>query len=93
MSIPQTVLRGRNNNGTWNDRDRILALALTAYEDGLCSGCGLHRSVSHGDENVGRHETAVTICHGCEPIEALHADKNRDTYPGQKVHLVDTWVD
>ena len=67
-----------------------MALALTAYEAGICSGCGLHQSVTHGDENVGRWEvTGENICHGCEPIEAQRDDKNRETYPGQKITLVE----
>lgn len=67
-----------------------MALALTAYEAGICSGCGLHHSVTQGDENVGRWETGENICHGCEPIEAQRDDKNRETYPGQKITLVES---
>ncbi|GAA5229269.1 hypothetical protein [Arthrobacter cryoconiti] len=67
-----------------------MALALTAYEDGLCSGCGLHYSVTHGDHNLGRHIADTdNICHGCEPLDTLREDKNRDTYPGQKITLVE----
>lgn len=84
------MLRGRKDDGTWSDRDRVLALALTLYEDGLCSGCGMHRSVTHGDHNVGRWETGDDICHGCEPVEAQRDDKNRESYPGQKITLVET---
>jgi hypothetical protein len=71
-----------------------MALALTAYEDGLCSGCGLHHSVTRGDHNVGRHETdEQVICHGCAPLEAKLSDKNRKTFPGQKIVVreVDGW--
>lgn len=71
-----------------------MALALTAYEDGLCPGCGLHHSVARGDHNVGRHEADdQTICHGCAPLEAKRADKTRLTFPGQKltVREVEGW--
>lgn len=65
-----------------------MALALTAYEDGLCPGCGLHHSVTRGDHNVGRHEADdQVICHGCETLEAKRADKNRHVFPGQKITL------
>lgn len=83
------MLRGRRDDGVWTDRDRIMALALTAYEDGLCSGCGLHNSVTHGDENVGRWETGENICHGCEPIDSERDKESKDTYPGQKITLVE----
>lgn len=66
-----------------------MALALIMYEEGLCGGCGLHRSVAHGDHNVGRWEKSEMICHGCEPIEAAQEDKNLDKYPGQKLTLVE----
>ncbi|MET4095110.1 hypothetical protein [Arthrobacter sp. UYCu712] len=81
-------MRGRHNDGKWTFHDRVMALALTAYEDGLCPGCGLHSSVTRGDHNVGRHEADdQVICEGCAPLEALRADKNRDAFPGQKIIL------
>jgi len=62
-----------------------MALALRAYEDGLCPGCGLHSSVTRGDHNVGRHEAVEDICHGCEPVESFAQDDKKERYPGQKV--------
>lgn len=62
-----------------------MALALRAYEDGLCPGCGLHSSVVRGDHNVGRHEVVEDICHGCEALQAFQQDTNKDRYPGQKL--------
>jgi hypothetical protein len=73
-----------------------MALALTAYEDGICPGCGLHSSVTRGDHNVGRHEADdQVICHGCEPLEALQGNSTRNTFPGQKIILRETdgWSD
>lgn len=85
------VMRGRDNDGKVTDVDRLMAMALTSYEDGLCPGCGVHHSQARGDENVGRFEVHDdTICHGCEALEALQQDKNRTTYPGQKVYLKET---
>ncbi|WGM21866.1 hypothetical protein QEH68_06745 [Paenarthrobacter sp. OM7] len=72
-----------------------MALALTAYEEGLCPGCGLHHSVTRGDHNVGRHEADdQVICHGCAPLESKRADTNRVTFPGQKItlHEADGWA-
>lgn len=67
-----------------------MALALTAYEDGLCAGCGGHYSQTHGDENVGRYEVnADTICHQCEAIESFN-ENNKDKYPGQKLTVTDS---
>lgn len=81
-------MRGRKDDGTWTFPDRVMALALTAYEGGLCPGCGLHASVARGDHNVGRHEADdQVVCEGCSPLEAMREDKNRDTFPGQKIVL------
>ena len=66
-----------------------MALALTMYEDGLCPGCGMHHSVTRGDENVGRWETGEDICHGCEPVEAAQDAEKKNTYPGQKLTLTE----
>ena len=87
-------MRGRKADGTWTFVDRVMALALTAYEDGVCDGCGLHHSVTRGDGNVGRHEVDdQIICEGCAPIEALRANEKRDTFPGQKIAVreVEGW--
>lgn len=68
-----------------------MALALTAYEDGICPGCGLHVSVARGDHNVGRHEADdQVICHGCAPLEALQGNEKRATFPGQKIIVRET---
>lgn len=83
------MLRGRRDDGTWSDRDRIMALGLTLYERGLCSGCGMHRSVTHGDHNVGRLEAGEEICHGCEVVESARDATKKDTYPGQKMTVTE----
>lgn len=87
-------MRGRRDDGTWTYRDRCMALALTAYEEGLCPGCGLHSSVTRGDHNVGRHEVDDQgICHGCESLESYQAQENREQFPGQKITVreVEGW--
>lgn len=66
-----------------------MAVALTAYDESICPGCGLPNSVTRGDHNVGRVEFKDdAICHGCEPKENMQADKTRQQYPGQKVYPV-----
>lgn len=74
----------------WTDPDRVMAMALTAFEASLCSGCGLPTSIAHGDDNVGRWEVdPETICHGCAALESFR-ESNKDHYPGQKLHLHDS---
>lgn len=84
------ALRGGSLDGTITNVDRMMAVALTMYEDSLCKGCGLPHGKTRGDENVGRYELKDDgICHGCEALEGAQKDKNRITYPGQKVYLVE----
>lgn len=93
-TIPVTVLLGvREQDGKYNDRDRIMQIAYTKYLNSLCGGCGLPHSMVRGDENVGRiewHDDA--ICHGCAARDSLAEDKNRTKYPGQLIYPVDTYA-
>jgi len=82
---------GRSNDGVITQIDRMVAIALTMFEQSLCPGCGQPAHKTRGDRNVGRFEAHDDeICHGCEPLEALREDKNRATFPGQKVYLAET---
>lgn len=68
-----------------------MALALTLYEANVCSGCGLPHAKTRGDANVGRYELKDDgICHGCEVLESVKQDKNRNTFPGQKLYLAES---
>lgn len=67
-----------------------MALALTAYEASLCAGCGMPPSKTHGDHNLGRYMIdADNICHGCEPLDAFRDDTSKETYPGQKIYVLE----
>jgi hypothetical protein len=53
----------------WTDEDRDLALALDAYESGLCSGCRQPLSESTDPDNEGRYKTDLPIrCHACTAL-------------------------
>ena len=93
--IPVTVLLGvREDDGTYCDQDKIMQIAYTKYLKTICSGCGLPANITRGDDNVGRFEVHDdTMCHGCEALETFTSNKNRTTWPGQKLHLKDTHLD
>lgn len=70
----------------------VVAIAVQRFEDTICPGCGLPASVTQGDHNVGRIEVHDQgICHGCEAVESYKSDPNRQTFPGQKLHLKVDW--
>lgn len=80
------MLRGRKQDGTVHWADRLVALGLQVYEDGICRGCGQPRTESHSDANVGAYEVHGPICHGCASIdEHKQAHTSKDALPGQKI--------
>lgn len=86
-----TVLLGlREDSGTWDDRDRIMALALQSYEDSLHS-CGVSSFVAFGEKNMERVEWKESICFACESLEAKRNDKTSNDYPGKI--LLPKWED
>lgn len=66
----------------WTDEDRALLLALTIYEESLCSGpCNQPRAQAHHPDNDGWYhvddqpETGnATQCAACAAIERWRAD-------------------
>jgi len=70
-----------------------MQIAYTKYLKTVCSGCGQPAHLTRGDHNVGRFEVHDdAICHGCEELETFTQNKNRNTWPGQKIYLKDTHV-
>lgn len=78
----------------WLDEDRSWALALLAYEDSLCDGCGLPLSQTTATEN-GRpaHTYAVDdpeICQGCAALHVAMPEYQGDPrVPAMKFRLVE----
>lgn len=86
-----TVLLGlREDSGRWDDRDRVMALALQEYEDSLHS-CGVSSFVAFGDDNLDRVDWKESICHACESLDAKRNDKGSNEYPGKFLYPV--WED
>lgn len=74
--IPHSTLRRgptRKYRHRWTPTDRILALALTTHEDGLCGGCGQPRDRSWNADMEGEYETHRVMCQGCQ---ALHLEND-----------------
>lgn len=70
-------------------KDRLLALAFTTYEDGLCS-CGYAAHICRHPENDGYFEVDTTVCYANAAVE-IH--RNSDGYkpdPGEQLGAVYT---
>lgn len=71
--------------------DRLLATALTVYEDGLCPGCGHPRSRTLDDETIeGEFEVEEHHCEACATRERYAAEgQDQKPRPGQKIVVRD----
>ena len=80
------------NRGEWTTKDYVLSLALTIYEDGLCS-CGQPLAVAHHPDNDGWYDAHKTQCHSCAARERETKGTPQSPYkpqPGEKVYTVYT---
>lgn len=68
-------------------------MALTAWEDDTCPGCGQPRTFSHDDDSKGRWQHETTTCHACAALEAKAPKDDEQHVPGRKAYLrPDVWL-
>jgi len=70
------------------EKDYVLSLALTIYEDGLCS-CGQPIILAHHPDNDGWYEAHKTQCHSCAARERATQGTSKEQYipqPGERVY-------
>jgi len=69
------------------EKDYLLTLALTIYEDGLCA-CGQPMILAHHEQNDGWYDAHKVQCHSCAARERETQGKGGQAYqpaPGEKV--------
>lgn len=67
----------------------MLTLALTVYEESLCSGCGQDKSISYNPDAEGWFEAREVTCAGCA-AQQRHGEGSKSQTPGGKLFVVDT---
>jgi hypothetical protein len=81
-----------NRRGDWTDKDYVLTLALTIYEDGLCA-CGQPMAVAHHPDNDGWYDAKKVQCNSCAKRENATSGDGTNPYkaaPGEKVYTIYT---
>lgn len=77
MGVPLSVMRGQRRPGRkWTDTDRVLALALQAYEDDLCQ-CGQPRTYAYDSDAARRYKAHETTCHACAALDRASGGEQR----------------
>ena len=78
------MLRGEKKPGSkWTYKDRIIAMSLTVYEQGICKGCGQPLTHTTGDDPH-LYEVELLECSGCKELEEYKGSPG----PGQRTYLV-----
>lgn len=73
-------------------RDRLLSMALLAYEDSMCPGCGQPKDVTFNPDADGWFEVQEITCAGCA-AQQQHTKQHRSQKterPGLKTFVIDT---
>lgn len=76
-------------DGTWTEKDRKLALALTRYEAGMCD-CGYPMHICRNPENDGYFDISPIVCQATAAIEAHRNQENYKPDPGERLAAVYT---
>lgn len=88
--MPLSVIRGgRPQTAAWQPTDRMLATALTLYEQSLCPGCGQPREDCWNDANA--WEMHTTTCGSCAVLER-DREETKSPAPGRKAWTVPATV-
>lgn len=82
--VPLSVVRGEAKPGErWTYHDQVVALSLTAYERGLCQGCGQPLALTTG-EHPTNYEIHTYECRGCSELEIF----TKELEPGERTYLL-----
>lgn len=73
--IPHSTVRFGKSPRKWRPKDRLLLLALTMFEDGLCPHCGQPRDRAWNDDMDGYYEVHEATCVACQAKERAQDGK------------------
>lgn len=76
---PLEILLGESSEGWRDERNRLLAMALTLLEEETCSHCGTPAWIGHSTDNEIVFDVKSTVCYGCAELE-----RDQDSRKGKK---------
>jgi hypothetical protein len=68
-TLPPLELLTGKKIGWKDERNRMLAVALTLVEDETCSGCGTPAWIGHSTDNTIAFSIKSSVCYGCAELE------------------------
>lgn len=71
-----TLMTGEETGWT-DDRNRLLAVALTLLESESCGSCGTPSWIGHSTNNEISFEVESSTCFGCAELEKSNEDEQR----------------
>lgn len=77
-----TLLTGRKTDWS-DDRNRLLAVALTILEDETCNSCGVPVWLGHSSNNEIQFEIHSSICFACADLEKDREGQGRKPKKGE----------
>lgn len=84
--VPHSVIRHGAEGKHWTEIDRLLATALTVYEDSLHPDCGHPRDLTGNPDSEGWFVTKTWTCQACAAL-ARYRDEEKDRTDGEVVYV------
>lgn len=94
--IPPLTLFTGEGSGWDQEQNRLLAVALTLFEDETCKTCGTPVWLGHSSNNEVVFDVKTSTCYGCAEIDkAREATSSRKPKPGETHYVVpkNVWDD
>lgn len=80
---------GRDADGSWTDKDRVLSVALTRYESSLCT-CGYPRHICQDPDNDGYFDVEPVVCYAQAAIDEHTSGTDYKAEPGERLGAIFT---
>lgn len=64
-------------------------MALQAYEDDLCPGCGQPRTYAFDADAAGRYGAHAAVCHACATLQRSEKSRgSKNPPPGHREYVI-----